>query len=122
MTLEKAGPREKLFFNPPDTNVAMCSCGGLCPGMNDVIRSLVMEMHYRYGVKSVLGIRYGYSGFIPEYGFEPIELTPERVTDIHLFGGTILGSSRGKQSVERIVDFWRTTKSIFFSQLAEMEP
>jgi 6-phosphofructokinase 1 len=105
LSLEKAGPREKLFFNPAGTNAAIVSCGGLCPGMNDVVRSLVMEMHYRYGVKRVLGISYGYSGFIPEYGFEPIELTPERVTDIHLFGGTILGSSRGEQSVLRIVDF-----------------
>lgn len=105
LSLEKAGPRENLFFDPSKTNAAIVSCGGLCPGMNDVIRSLVMEMHYRYGVQKVFGIRYGYSGFIPEYGFEPVELTPEKVTDIHLFGGTILGSSRGQQSVERIVDF-----------------
>ncbi len=105
LTMELAGPREKIFFNPQDTRVAIVSCGGLCPGINSVIRSLVMTLNYRYGVKHVLGIRYGYSGFIPENGHEPVLLTPREVREIHQFGGTVLGSSRGKQDVSRIVDF-----------------
>ena len=76
---------------------AIVTCGGLCPGINNVIRTLVFELHYRYGVRSILGIRYGYRGFIPKYGYEPIPLTPDFVKDIHEKGGSILSSSRGAQ-------------------------
>ncbi|CAM4082264.1 ATP-dependent 6-phosphofructokinase [Zobellia nedashkovskayae] len=102
--LEKAGPREKLFFDSKNTTAAIVSCGGLCPGINNVIRGLVMALHYFYGVKRILGVQYGYEGLIPENGHEFIELVPDKVKDIHEFGGTILGSSRGAQSVEKMVD------------------
>lgn len=95
ITLEIAGPREKLFFNPAEVNAAIVTCGGLCPGLNDVIRAVVMESHYLYGIKSMLGIRYGYNGLNSAMGYDPVPLTPEDVDDIHLDGGTILGSSRG---------------------------
>jgi 6-phosphofructokinase 1 len=101
---QKAGPRQKIFFDPAKTTAAIVSCGGLCPGINNVIRSLVMELSYRYGVMKILGIRYGYRGFIPKYGFAPLELTPEKVRDIHEKGGSILCSSRGEQDSAEIVD------------------
>lgn len=102
--LEKAGPREKLFFEPEKTSAAIVTCGGLCPGINNVIRSLIMALHYFYGVKRIIGVRYGYEGLIPENGHGFIELTPDKVKDIHEFGGTMLGSSRGAQSVPKMVD------------------
>lgn len=101
---EHAGPREKLYFDPSKTKCAVVTCGGLCPGLNDVIRSIVMECKHNYNVPAVFGIRYGLAGFIPSYGYECIELTPERVEKIHEFGGTMLGSSRGPQDPEEIVD------------------
>jgi len=72
-----AGPREKIFFDGAVVRAAIVTCGGLCPGINNVIRTLVMELHYRYGVRSILGIRYGFRGFIPKLGYEPIPLTPD---------------------------------------------
>ncbi|WP_319541435.1 ATP-dependent 6-phosphofructokinase [uncultured Pseudodesulfovibrio sp.] len=103
-TFEKAGPREKLYFDPSKTRCAIVTCGGLCPGINDVIRSIVNEAHYHYGVSTVFGISNGLRGFIPDYGYEVKELTPQNVSHIHQFGGTILGSSRGLQDAEEIVD------------------
>jgi 6-phosphofructokinase 1 len=102
---EKAGPREGLFFEPPETRAAIVTCGGVCPGLNNVIRSAVLEFYYNYGVQKVLGIRYGYAGLNPKVGIPPIELTPQLVSDIHEKGGTILGSSRGKQPTYSMVDF-----------------
>ncbi|GAB6057471.1 ATP-dependent 6-phosphofructokinase [Desulfonatronum parangueonense] len=101
---EPAGPRSNLYFDPPKTKCAIVTCGGLCPGINDVIRALVMTAHHSYGVAGILGIRYGLQGFIPEYGHQLMELTPDKVANIHEFGGTILSSSRGPQSPEEIVD------------------
>jgi len=94
-TYELAGPRQKIFFEPDNVVSAIVTCGGLCPGLNDVIRSIVMESHYRYGASKIYGIRYGYNGLNPAKNFRPIELYPEAVRDIHMEGGTILGSSRG---------------------------
>lgn len=102
--LEKAGPRKKLYFEPGRTTSAIVSCGGLCPGLNSVIRALVMTSYYRYQNRRILGIPYGYAGFIPELGNEVIELHPRMVDDINDDGGTILGSSRGGQDTGRIVD------------------
>jgi 6-phosphofructokinase 1 len=102
---ELAGPRQRLFFDPQQVRAAIVTCGGLCPGLNNVIRALVMHLHRRYRVQSVLGIRYGLEGFISSYGHEAMELTPAVVESIHLEGGTILGSSRGPQEVEGILDF-----------------
>jgi 6-phosphofructokinase 1 len=102
---EKAGPREKLFFDPRQTRAAIVTCGGLCPGLNNVIRSAFLELHHNYGVPEMLGLRYGYAGLNPAGGEPPLRLTPEIVDDIHEVGGTILGSSRGPQPSEVMVDF-----------------
>ncbi len=103
-SMEEAGPREKIYFDPSKTKCAVVTAGGLCPGINDVIRSIVLECFHNYGVAAVMGIRYGLEGFIPKYGHEIMELNPEAVSRIHQFGGTILGSSRGPQPIEDIVD------------------
>lgn len=103
--LEVGGPRSKLFFDPKKTTAAVVTCGGICPGINDVIRALVMTAHYRYGIPKILGIKYGYEGFIKKYNHAPIELTPDKVTHIHKIGGTILGTSRGTQDKNKVVDF-----------------
>ena len=104
-TFELAGPRELIYFNPEETRSAIVTCGGLCPGLNDVIRSLVMESWYRYGAKNILGVRYGYSGLHPDTKFPPIELNPNVVQSIHMDGGSILGSSRGgTDEMEILVD------------------
>jgi 6-phosphofructokinase 1 len=104
ISFEKAGPREFLYFEPAKTKAAIVTCGGLCPGLNNVIRSIFNQLYYRYSVKRVIGIQYGYEGFISSYGHPLIELTPEMVENIHLTGGSILGSSRGNQDVGQIVD------------------
>jgi len=104
VSFEKAGPHKHLYFDASKTKVAIVTCGGLCPGLNNVIRSLVNELYYRYQVTRIVGIQYGYEGFISSYKHPIINLTPERVERIHLFGGTILGSSRGEQDVSQIVD------------------
>ena len=101
---ERSGPREKVFFEGKNTTAAIVTCGGLCPGINNVIRSLVMALHYFYGIKRVIGIPYGFEGLNPEIGHDFIELTPDKVKNIHEFGGTILGSSRGVQDVSLMVD------------------
>ncbi|MBD0852304.1 ATP-dependent 6-phosphofructokinase [Maribacter arenosus] len=102
--MERAGPREKIYFNVKKTKAAIVTCGGLCPGINNVIRSLVMGLTYFYGVKEILGVRYGFEGLNPAYGHGFVDLTPAFVKDIHQFGGTILGSSRGGQDVGVMVD------------------
>ncbi|MCX7869730.1 MAG: 6-phosphofructokinase, partial [Terrimicrobiaceae bacterium] len=101
---EAAGPRSRIFFDPASTTCAIVTCGGLCPGLNDVIRSIVLQAYYRYGVRRILGIPYGFEGLIPSYGHKLIELTPEYVSTIHTFGGTCLGTSRGPQDVGKMVD------------------
>ena len=93
-TLEIAGPRKKIFFDPSKTKAGIVTCGGLCPGINNVIRSIVLELYYMYGVKNIYGIPYGLQGFIPSYGHPLMELTPQYVAGIHEIGGSILGSSR----------------------------
>jgi len=103
--LEAAGPRRRLYFDPPETRAAIVTCGGLCPGLNDVIRAVTMVLWYRYGVRDILGLRYGYAGLTEADGHVPIRLTPEVVEDIHQKGGTMLGTSRGPQNVGDMVDF-----------------
>lgn len=104
LLFELAGPRAKLFFDPRQTRAGMVTCGGLCPGLNDVIRSLFRELHFAYGVREVLGFRGGYQGLDPARGAEPIVLTPEFVDDIHRQGGTVLGTSRGPVDMDIAVD------------------
>jgi 6-phosphofructokinase 1 len=103
--LEKAGPRELIYFDPSKVHAAIVTCGGLCPGLNNVIRSTVMTLWYRYGVRRISGIRYGYRGLLPAQQLPLKELNPEVVSDVHRFGGTVLGSSRGGgEQTETIVD------------------
>jgi 6-phosphofructokinase 1 len=104
VSFEKAGPRENIYFEPAKTKVGIVTCGGLCPGLNNVIRSLVNELYYRYGISRVLGFKYGFEGFISKYNHPVVELTAPMVSEIHLNGGTFLGSSRGEQDTEKIVD------------------
>ena len=103
-SFELAGPRRNIFFDPSKLKCALVTCGGLCPGLNDIIRSVVLELHYGYGVKNIFGIRYGLQGFIAGYGHDLIDLTREFVVNIHDRGGTVLGSSRGPQDIDKIVD------------------
>ena len=103
-TFEKAGAREHLFFESGETVSAIVTCGGLCPGLNSVIRGIVMMNYYRYNNQRTYGIRYGYAGLIKEYGHEVQLLTPEIVDSINTQGGTMLGSSRGNQNAEMMVD------------------
>lgn len=104
-SLEKAGPRRKIFFAPGSVRAAIVTCGGLCPGLNDVIRALVMVLWYRYGVRDILGLRYGFEGLVSACGHKPLELNPDVVADIHRNGGTILGTSRGGQDPQEMVEF-----------------
>lgn len=104
LSFERAGPRNNVFFDPSKLCCAVVSCGGLCPGINDIIRAVVLTLHHNYGVANICGIRYGFEGFIPSYGHEPMDLKPETVSNIHESGGTVLGSSRGPQDIEDIVD------------------
>ena len=103
-SFERSGPREKIYFDPSKLRCALVTCGGLCPGLNDIIRSIVLELYYGYGVRRIYGIRYGLEGFIPECGHDVMDLNPDAVANILDMGGSILGSSRGPQSIEAIVD------------------
>ena len=104
LLFELAGPRARLFFEPSRTRAGVVTCGGLCPGLNDVIRSLFLELHYAYGVQEVVGFRNGYQGLDPVLGAEPIVLTRELVDGIHRLGGSVLGTSRGPVDIGRAVD------------------
>ncbi len=104
-TVELAGPREKIYFNPPHVHVAIATCGGICPGLNNVIRAVVRCFWYRYGVRRISGVRFGYRGLLENSPFPLMSLDPDVVDDIQEKGGTILGSSRGGgDRVEEIVD------------------
>lgn len=115
LSLEVAGPRRTIYFDPSKTKAAIVTCGGLSPGINDVIRALVLELHHRYGVKNILGIMHGYQGLIPKYGHEVITLNPDLVNNIHMLGGSILSSSRGRQDIGEMVDaLERMNITLFF--------
>lgn len=105
LAFEQAGPRERLYFEPSQTTAAVVTCGGLCPGLNNVIRSITMELRHNYGVRRVLGIRHGYLGLNPESGYDPVDLNTESVSHIHEMGGSVLGSSRGAQDPVVAVDY-----------------
>ena len=104
LAFERAGPREDIYFDPSKLRVGVVTCGGLCPGINNVLRALVMELFHGYGVRRIYGFRYGYAGLVPEAGHDVIDLSPTAVQDIHHDGGSYLGSSRGAQDVETMVD------------------
>lgn len=104
VSFDQAGPREKIYFDPSKLKCAITTCGGLCPGLNDIIRSIVLELHHIYKVKTIYGIRYGLQGFIPDYGHDVVDLDPDAVSGIQNTGGSILGSSRGTQDIGMVVD------------------
>ena len=105
LSFEEAGPQKMIFFQPAETTAAVVTCGGLSPGLNNVIRAIYSELKHNYGVPRILGIRDGYQGLNPAIGQPPIELTGEYVEDIHKLGGTVLGTSRGPQEPGIMVDF-----------------
>lgn len=104
LLFELAGPRDRLFFDPQQTRAGIVTCGGLCPGMNNVIRSLYLELHHGYGVRDVLGFRGGYQGLDPARSPEPLMLSSDLVRDIQNTGGTVLGTSRGPVDIAIAVD------------------
>jgi 6-phosphofructokinase 1 len=104
---EKAGARRDILFHPASSRAAIVTCGGLCPGLNNVIRSLVLTLECHYGLAGILGVRYGYHGLNPAHGDEPLELHAGLVSDIHELGGTILGTSRGPEDPAVMVDTLR---------------
>ena len=101
---EVAGPRKKIYFDPSKLKCAIVTCGGLCPGINSVVRSVVLELYHIYGVNNIIGIKFGFQGFIPEFGHDIVELSPETVGSIHGRGGSFLGMSRGAQDIGEIAD------------------
>lgn len=103
-TMELAGPREKIYFEPSKLKCGIVTCGGICPGVNDVIRSLVMSLFHHYGVKTIYGFPYGFEGLSWRYGHPARELNPLNVNDIQGVGGSLLGTSRGPQDVSEMVD------------------
>ena len=107
---EAAGPREKIYFDPATLNCGIVTCGGLCPGLNNVIRSVVLSLHHHYGVQKIYGFPFGYEGLAREFGHQPVLLTPEIVSHINEIGGTLLGSSRGNQDVAGMVDTLESMK------------
>ena len=101
---EIAGPRKTIYFDPSKLKCGIVTCGGLCPGLNDVIRAIVLGLYHHYGVETVFGFPFGYEGLTYRHGYTPLELTPEMVKNIHMQGGTILASSRGPQDISEMVD------------------
>jgi 6-phosphofructokinase 1 len=101
---ERAGPREQIYFDPSRTTAGIVTAGGVSPGINDVVRGLVVELQHRYGVRCILGFRFGFSGLEPDAPNPPIELTTEVVRDLHTRGGTFLGTARGLRDIERLAD------------------
>ena len=101
---DQAGPREKIYFDPSKLKCAIVTCGGLCPGLNDIIRSIVLELFHIYKVQTIYGIKHGLQGFIPEYENKVLDLDPGSVSGIQNTGGSILGSSRGTQDIGMVVD------------------
>jgi 6-phosphofructokinase 1 len=101
---ELAGPRDTIFFDTSRLKCGIVTCGGLCPGINNVVRGLVLELWNGYGIREIFGFRYGFAGLVRGLGQEPIGLTPGIVADIHHEGGTALGTSRGQQDPGAMVD------------------
>jgi 6-phosphofructokinase 1 len=102
--MELGGPRERVFFDPSTLACGIVTCGGLCPGLNDVVRAIVLSLHHHYGVHKVYGFRFGFEGLVERLGRQPLELNPESVKRINEMGGSVLGSSRGPQNPAEMVD------------------
>jgi len=108
LAFESAGPRKMIFFQPDKVIAGIMTCGGLCPGLNDAIRSIIMQLYYKYGVRKIFGIRYGQKGLDPSFKKKPFRLTPDEVKNIHLQGGSFLGTSRGRVDTGTMVDSLET--------------
>jgi 6-phosphofructokinase 1 len=102
--MESAGPRERIFFDPSQLACGLVTCGGVCPGLNDVIRAIVLSLHHHYGVPKIYGFRFGFEGLVERHGHEPLQLTTKVVGRINELGGSILGSSRGPQDPAAMVE------------------
>jgi 6-phosphofructokinase 1 len=102
---ERAGAREQIFFDPAKTRAAIVTSGGLCPGLNNVTRTLYYELKENYGIHEVLGIRYGYKGMQAGAADPPVVLTADVVEGIQHQGGTVLGTSRCPHDASHSVDF-----------------
>jgi 6-phosphofructokinase 1 len=108
-SLELAGPREKIFWDPANTRVAIVTCGGLAPGLNNVVQSMVTMLHDRYQVKNIFGVPYGYYGFAHDaeskrFKFPWRRLDTRSVQNIDFEAGSFLGSARGNSNPAAIVD------------------
>jgi 6-phosphofructokinase 1 len=115
LVFEKAGPRARIFFDPAHTRAGIVTCGGLSPGINNVVRAMVLELHYKYGVREILGYRYGFEGLDPAVGIAPMHLGPDQVRSVHTQGGSFLGLSRGRHDVGVMVDtLQRDRVDVFF--------
>ncbi len=110
LSVELAGPRSRIFFNPAKTKTAIVTCGGLCPGINDVIRSITTTLFFNYGVRNIFGVRYGLRGLNPRFKHELLKLTPEAVKDITSIGGSILSTSRGPQNIGIMINYLANSK------------
>jgi 6-phosphofructokinase 1 len=104
LSFELAGPREQIFFDPAKVRCAIITCGGLCPGLNDAVRAIVIGLRDKYGVDDVLGLRFGFEGLVESFDHKPVQLTRQRVGWIQERGGTVLGTSRGAQPATEMVD------------------
>ncbi len=104
ISFEVSSHEKKTYFDPKKVTAAIVTCGGLCPGLNNVIRAIILSLWHSYGVRNIFGIKFGLQGFIADYEHSFVELNPEMVADIHELGGSILGSSRGDQDIDAIVD------------------
>uniref|UniRef100_A0A0E0ES75 ATP-dependent 6-phosphofructokinase n=2 Tax=Oryza meridionalis TaxID=40149 RepID=A0A0E0ES75_9ORYZ len=100
--IHRAGPRKEIYYEPAEVKAAIVTCGGLCPGLNDVIRQIVFTLEI-YGVKNIVGIQFGYRGFF-EKGLKEMPLSRKVVENINLSGGSFLGVSRGGAKTSEIVD------------------
>src|SRR3989339_739782 len=100
ITFERPAPSTMLHFNPEETNLGIVTCGGLCPGLNAVIRAITLSGLSTYKVKNVYGFRFGYQGLTSKFHKHTVTLTPQMVDFIHEQGGTILSSSRGGQDIK----------------------
>jgi 6-phosphofructokinase 1 len=103
-TMECAGPRARIFRDPSAISCGIVTCGGLCPGVNDVIRAIVLSLRHHYQISSIRGFRFGFAGLVGRLGHTPLRLTADSVNRINEVGGSMLGSSRGPQDPAAMVD------------------
>lgn len=95
----RAGPRKNLFFKPKNVKAVILQVGGLCPGINVVIRELYMCLTKNYKVDNVYGVKYGFKGL------EHLEkFTDDMVMGIHKKGGSFLGCKREEVDSNIVID------------------